>query len=365
MKMKLKRQVKIVFNIFVHFFPLLISLVYNNYDNDIYKKIDKLNKKIDDAYKDTYENLKNMFYEHVILVYSPNDKLVSHLNLSCKDENNAIYCNKSIQSHTKQLNLHQLADFFGSYSRKTVFLFTNHKQMLHYNELRKQNKKVSFDDQILKNISNVAKKNAIMQNYNEVYNLSKKYATNKMVLHLLHSSYETQGCFVTFSYRPYIEDDLYMINSYINEKTTDKYASTNYAPYKYAINYYQNINAIWQKALIKLFEGREKIEWVNYIVTSVLDYFFRCNLLKKRINISNYPETIPLLFPIKFVDEKQKYFVYNEIIRFCVNLRNIKDFEFYSDFFNKIKVDEIIELVPELYFSEIITKDLLVNKNEI
>lgn len=105
---------------------------------------------------------------------------------------------------------------------------------------------------------------------------------------------------------------------------------------------FKNIQNIFLLNLKILINKDSKINWTTKYIDDLIELFYKNKILKKKINLQNFPEFIPLLFPKRFFYNLNPNVSQNfSFVRSVIDFKKIKKFEFYDEYFDDEKMERI------------------------
>lgn len=118
----------------------------------------------------------------------------------------------------------------------------------------------------------------------------------------------------------------------------------------FLISLFHRLNENFKNHVRLLFKTPNKIEWNTTYIDSIFQIFLEYAILKKSIDITIYPEIIPLLFPIDFFSDRFENYGGRGLIRTVIDFSLAETFSKYSEYFNHHKI-ALIRAITDKYMS--------------
>ncbi|KAM0675151.1 hypothetical protein GVAV_001494 [Gurleya vavrai] len=332
------------------FFALNLINFYSEMNSiECFNNLNVINTNIDNYYQRFFDNFPTLYIKNLTFIFNRNSVLIKHKKINKKS---VYFYDNSKPNEIEKINIEDIEKHIKNKTEDWLYIMDDPLLIEYYKKLKLMNRKVYVMEDIFKNMTLSFKYKTILTNINLILSLIENKKLDNYKLKYINFEIEKTEILNTIYYKPIIFDDIHYIMSYPNQnflKSKEEQAK----------QFYFYLKSIWKESLREILKNPNKILWSDFIIEKSLMVLFSYKILKKKINIKRTPEIITYLFPIKFVCTKHENFTNNEMIRFCISFKTIKQFKFYNEYFNDHTMDYYIKNIPEVCFTEIITSDTI------
>lgn len=311
------------------------NLVSINLKNEIANDIEII-------YESHYNYLKWFYHDKVIIVLKPNANIVKHLNFALNTAVFILLNNNKVQSTACRLD--EIEQFISQNPKDSLYAITDQALFDEYHIIKDNSEKCYIYEDLLSNYFFNEKVSMIKNIYKKIQKLLKQQNHLPKYFEPIGIRLYKNSLLNTISLNIFPEDDFYLINSYPNEN----YEKSANVILKY---FYQDLAESFTNYMYRL-KSNNKIDSTTNLIENIFLLMIKYGIMKKQINIEYFPEIIPILFPTKFICEGNDKARHYDLIRFCLSFKDVKYFYKFYEYFDEKKVNELLQHMPFVYFSE-------------
>ncbi|KAM0685846.1 hypothetical protein COBT_002939 [Conglomerata obtusa] len=250
------------------------------------------------------------------------------------------------------MHYNHLEDQITLFNSKSSYCVVDFQAIMHYRALKCTLVNVCFEPDMFSDFSSETKAKLMNENYQRILDLCKEYTISSKYIEETKIEMIKHKQLYHISYKPVTFDTIFICTSLV-------YSNIECEGAKFAIQVYKDFEKIWNFSLLQFIVSFNKLKWSTWLINQSLKIFYKHKIIKKKINMAKYPEIVHMLFPGQFVAAYNENIEFYDIARFCVSFKFINEFHYFDEYCDKKIVNVLNEFMPQVFFSNIITPELL------
>ncbi|KRH92604.1 hypothetical protein M153_41090001548, partial [Pseudoloma neurophilia] len=114
--------------------------------------------------------------------------------------------------------------------------------------------------------------------------------------------------------------------------------------FNFVYNLFNDLAVNFNRSVRELKQGMIKIHWSTAYINNIFLILENYAILKKHIDLSIYPEIVPMMMPVPIFLDTYEQFYNGPILRTVIDFKNLYQFLYFDEFFNRKKIDKIVQV---------------------